>query len=130
MFKFLRELGGSIVPAAAQPAIKDINTETRDSNNMVKKNKQNFKIKRKDVVQELESMTTKYPYARPIFLGLRTQEELRITLDHADRLITLPKRSSLPRSAGYAELVNFSLCFLYCVYCRPKCCPNSLVPCN
>lgn len=59
--------------------------------------------KKDDIVEELHDLSTKYPYSRPSFLDLVTREEMQLTLQHSERLITLPKRNCLPRDAGYAE---------------------------
>lgn len=106
MLKILRDLGSSLTSSGSSTAN---NLSEPEKNAVMAKNTKsasnikNFKIKRKDVVEELVNLTTKYPYTRPVFLNLRSQDELKVTLDHAERRITLPKTSTLPRCAGYAE---------------------------
>lgn len=105
MFNFLKDhLSGF---TSGDSGTKNL-TSSENTAEMSKNNKhgfgfKNFKVKRKDVVEELSKLTTKWPYSRPVFLGLRSEDELRITLEHAERRVTLPKISSLPRFAGYAE---------------------------
>lgn len=106
MFSFLRDFSNSFTKSGDKTEEGDNNT---DANRHVDKAGSNIKttksirIKKKNMAEELENLTTKYPYSRPPFLGLRSTDELQVVLKHSDRLITLPKRSSLPRSAGYAE---------------------------
>ena len=105
MFKLLRDIGSSLT--SGESTTKHNNPTESDQGATMGKNKtfgfKSFKLKKKDVVEELSNLLTKYPYSRPVFLGLRTHTELHAILNHADRMITLPKRSALPRSAGYAE---------------------------
>jgi len=101
MFQFIRELGSGRTNTT-EMANKAIKSNDRKDSNLGKKNKA-FRLRRKNVMEELENLTTKYPYHRPVFLGLRSNEELQMALRHAERPLTLPKRSVLPKIAGYAE---------------------------
>ncbi|XP_068169227.1 protein phosphatase 1H [Antennarius striatus] len=48
----------------------------------------------------------RYPYSRPEFLGLST-DEIECSADHAARPILIPKETrQLPWSTGYAEVIN------------------------
>lgn len=64
-----------------------------------------FKVRHRlnPTAEELDDLTTKYPYSRPSFLDLSKKEEIEVALRHTDRMVILPKTSCLPRSAGYAE---------------------------
>lgn len=49
----------------------------------------------------------KYPYQRPEFLQLRTDDEILVSADHQIRPIILPRDvSRLPWRSGYAECIN------------------------
>ncbi|XP_059488514.1 protein phosphatase 1H [Neocloeon triangulifer] len=49
----------------------------------------------------------KFPYTRPHFLQLHTEEEVTVTADHHIRPIIVPRDVNvMPWSAGYAEAVN------------------------
>ncbi|XP_065351032.1 protein phosphatase 1H [Cloeon dipterum] len=49
----------------------------------------------------------KFPYTRPHFLQLHTEEEIAVTADHHIRPIIVPRDINvMPWSAGYAEAVN------------------------
>lgn len=49
----------------------------------------------------------KFPYSRPEFLQLRTDDEISVSADHQIRPIILPRDlSRLPWKAGYAECIN------------------------
>lgn len=49
----------------------------------------------------------KFPYSRPEFLHLKTDDEINVTADHQIRPIILPKDGTrLPWKAGYAECIN------------------------
>jgi protein phosphatase 1H len=49
----------------------------------------------------------KFPYTRPHFLQLHTEEEITVTADHHIRPIIVPRDINvIPWSAGYAEYVR------------------------
>lgn len=49
----------------------------------------------------------KYPYQRPVFLQLFTDDEIQVTADHAVRPIMVPRDIAiLPWFTGYAEAIN------------------------
>lgn len=106
MFSFLREFGSSLIKSDNNIAGKtDDQADVLLSTANIKTTK-SIRIRRKGkMAEELDNMTTKYPYGRPTLLGIRSTDELNVILQHSERLITLPKRSTLPRSAGYAEYV-------------------------
>lgn len=108
MFSFLREFkfGSSVTKSTEQSdgdSDKASEGDRHTGSNIGLKSSKSVRVKKKHMAEELENLTTKYPYSRPLFLGLRSTDELQVVLKHSDRLITLPKRSTLPRSAGYAE---------------------------
>ncbi|XP_067932523.1 protein phosphatase 1H-like [Watersipora subatra] len=108
MFKLLRDWSSGFTAVsetnAKNPTDKENNAGMGKGNKT--SNQKNFKLKKKDVVEELLNLTTKYPYSRPTFMGLQSYDELQVALEHAERVIVLPKRSTLPRTAGYAECTN------------------------
>lgn len=103
MFSFLRDFAFTKTDSAGKPADGTDSSDSRKQQKSDNKTPKGFRIKRKNMAEELENLTTKYPYSRPPFLELKSTDELQVVLRHAERLITLPKRSNLPRNAGYAE---------------------------
>ena len=50
------------------------------------------------------SLPVKYPYKRPDFLHLNTQDEILLTGDHQIRPIIVPRdNTDIPWNVGYAE---------------------------
>lgn len=49
----------------------------------------------------------KFPYSRPAFLNLTSEDEIQVTADHSIRPIIVPRgHGALPWNAGYAECIN------------------------
>lgn len=78
----------------AQPSLTTTTTTSSSSNSRRQNNPKSDKMK-------------KFPYSRPEFLNLKSEEEIHVSSDHYMRPIILPRDiSRLPWKTGYAECVN------------------------
>ncbi|XP_037067977.1 protein phosphatase 1H-like isoform X1 [Pollicipes pollicipes] len=60
-----------------------------------------------EAANQSSTRPTKFPYGRPCFLQLESEDELQVASDHIIRPIIVPRQLDwLPWMAGYAEAVN------------------------
>lgn len=58
-------------------------------------------------VEPSDKQTLKFPYTRPHFLQLTTEDEVQVSADHSIRPIIVPRdMTKLPWNSGYAEAIN------------------------
>lgn len=66
-----------------------------------------YKSKPRKSIHQRALKEPKYPYSRPSFLQLKTEDEIIVSADHQIRPIILPRDlSRLPWDSGYAECIN------------------------
>ncbi|XP_023243977.1 protein phosphatase 1H-like [Centruroides sculpturatus] len=57
--------------------------------------------------EPLDKQPLKFPYTRPHFLQLTTEDEVQVSADHSIRPIIVPRdMTKLPWNSGYAEAIN------------------------
>lgn len=70
------------------------------------------------IFHEADKKSQKFPYTRPVFLGLTTEDELQVCSDHSIRPILVPRDLNiLPWSTGYAELVAVAFDLFELIIC-------------